>query len=218
MVVKTHGMSNTQEYRCYHRMKDRCYKPAAVKYDDYGGRGISVCVRWDSFENFFEDMGLCPRGCSLDRIDNDGNYEPENCRWATSAQQARNRRNNLMMTYNGKTQCATDWAKETGIHKAVISRRIYRGWPPELVVIPNTRYGKLTEEERKRQRAAKQSVYQAVRSGRLVKPEYCEEPGCCDTKVEAHHHKGYAKEYYQDVVWLCKTCHGPKRVLLAKGI
>lgn len=91
---KTHGMTYTSEYTTWLSMKDRCLRTKNKKYKDYGGRGITVCERWrDSFENFLADMGRKPSAnLSIDRINNDGNYEPGNCRWATQLEQVRNRR------------------------------------------------------------------------------------------------------------------------------
>lgn len=89
---RRHGMSETPEYYAWNNMLQRCYKPHNPKYRDYGGRGISVCPEWHTFENFYRDMGKRPVGLSLDRIDNNGNYSKENCRWTTGSEQVANSR------------------------------------------------------------------------------------------------------------------------------
>lgn len=91
-ISTTHGRSGTSEYNTWCTMIQRCTNPANRQYKDYGGRGITICERWMKFENFLADMGLRPVGLSLDRINNDGNYGPGNCRWTTRLQQSRNRR------------------------------------------------------------------------------------------------------------------------------
>lgn len=128
-----HGMYKTKVYHAWQTMRDRCSNPKNSRFHRYGGRGITVCERWQEFENFYADMGDAPRGTSLDRIDTDGNYEPSNCRWATPKQQSNNTSTNTHVTHDGKTQTLAQWAAELGIPYSRIVYRHTRGWqPPEL--------------------------------------------------------------------------------------
>lgn len=129
---KTHGMSETPEYKAWANMKNRCQSKNHRQYSEYGGRGIKVCARWQTFETFLADMGKRPNGTTLDRHpDNDGNYEPSNCRWATRKQQQRNRRVCVQITLRGKTQCLTEWAEESGVHRRTVRARLVKGWSIE---------------------------------------------------------------------------------------
>ena len=121
---------SSPDYRSYMSMKARCTNPNAEGYENYGGRGISVCKRWRrSFQHFLDDMGPRPSlQHSLDRIDNEGNYTPRNCHWATAKQQGRNRRNNRMITHNGQTFCVSDWCEELGLSEDVVRGRLSLGW------------------------------------------------------------------------------------------
>lgn len=127
----THGQSKTPVYKVWHAMRQRCEDSSVKNYADYGGRGIKVCERWGRFENFIADMGPRPDGMSLDRIDNDGDYEPSNCRWATRTEQNRNSRRNKSLSFGGETLCIAAWAEKTGIDEASIRQRLAAGWPIE---------------------------------------------------------------------------------------
>lgn len=122
----------TVEYGVWSSIRTRCYNPKRPEFKYYGGRGIKMCDRWkESYENFLDDMGRKPSPeHSIDRIDVNGDYDPSNCRWATRNEQLRNRTDNVMITYLGKTQCSQDWGKELGIKPATIRRRIGLGWDP----------------------------------------------------------------------------------------
>ena len=112
----THGMSRTRIYDTWHNMNRRCNNPNVACYKCYGGRGIKVCDRWKSFENFYDDMiGTYSDELTIDRINVDGNYEPSNCRWSTPSEQCRNKRTNVYITFQGKRMLQTDWAKDRGI-------------------------------------------------------------------------------------------------------
>lgn len=125
----TVGRAYTPIYQTYRRMIRRCTEKTNPKYPDYGGRGIMVCDRWmgpEGFVNFIADMGPCPApNYSIDRYpDNNGNYEPGNCRWATSTEQARNRRTSHLIVYEGQTKCLQEWANELGVSYWTLRRKI----------------------------------------------------------------------------------------------
>lgn len=118
-------------YESWHQMIQRCNNPKNKRYPTYGGRGIRVSEHWKLFVNFLEDMGERPPNRSIDRIDNDKGYFKENCRWATPKQQQRNRSNNHLITYDGKTQTMAAWAEEMVIPYDTLRFRLKRGWSIE---------------------------------------------------------------------------------------
>lgn len=126
-----HGLSGHPLYGRWRGMVQRCEDVNYYKYKYYGGKGITVCKRWKEFPNFLEDMGVPPDGYSLDRIDSNGDYSPNNCRWSTTVQQMQNRSNSIILEFNGIKQCLTLWAKTLGIGKAALTYRIKSGWPLE---------------------------------------------------------------------------------------
>lgn len=128
----------TSEYAIWVQMRQRCDNPADLSYPRYGGRGIAVCDRWGVFEAFLSDMGRRPPKHSIDRINNDGDYEPSNCRWATQSEQARNTRSSKFITHDGETLCHTDWERRLGIRNGVIYSRLKRGWPIDQVLRART--------------------------------------------------------------------------------
>lgn len=129
------GRTATSAYSVWTSMKTRCYNPECVAYQDYGGRGITVCDRWkDSFETFLADLGEPPEGLTLDRINNDGPYSPENCRWATQAQQKRNTRRNIWVDYQGDSYVLTDLAAKFNIPKGTLWLALQRGEPMEEAI------------------------------------------------------------------------------------
>ena len=132
LVNTKHGHSagggRTPEYTAWNSMMQRCGNPRAQSYAWYGGRGITICEAWHDFSAFERDMGPRPAGHSIDRINNSGNYEPGNCRWATRKQQQRNMRSNKLLTFNGKTQPLAAWAEEAGLTNETIRNRLRMGW------------------------------------------------------------------------------------------
>ena len=125
--ICVHGMADTQEYSIWCAMKARCQNSKVSNYHNYGGRGISVCERWETFENFYADMGDCG-GLTIERIDTNGDYEPSNCRWATRKEQGNNKRNNRLLSFDGLTLTVQQWADRIGIGEATIRKRLRLGW------------------------------------------------------------------------------------------
>lgn len=134
----THGMAHTHRlYSTWKMMRARCHSKKTPLFKDYGGRGISICDRWSDFSAFVEDVWPSfKEGLTLNRKDNDGNYCPENCEWATDEEQANNTRRNHFLTAGGKTQTIARWAREVGISPQVIHKRIARGWNDTMAVAP----------------------------------------------------------------------------------
>lgn len=128
-INSTHGKSRTSEYYIWKTMKSRCENKSNISYKYYGARGIMVCERWfNSFENFINDMGLRPSNkYSIDRIDNNGNYEPSNCKWATKFEQAGKKRSNKILEFNGETMILEDWARRLNITSGAISNHLRNG-------------------------------------------------------------------------------------------
>ena len=122
-----HGMTKSRTYRAWAAMLTRIRNRNRGRFKDYGGRGISVCARWLSFENFFADMGEQPQDKTIDRINNDGDYEPGNCRWATIKEQANNTRRSHPLTYRGETKPPKEWARIAGINYFTLMSRLSRG-------------------------------------------------------------------------------------------
>jgi hypothetical protein len=131
---RTHGMADTPEYRTWQAMLYRTGDPRCNGYERYGGRGITVCERWKTFENFYADMGPRSRGTTLERNEVDGNYEPSNCRWATRQEQGANMSTTVLLTANGRTQPMEAWAREIGCSTQALRYRLKKGWSHEKAI------------------------------------------------------------------------------------
>ena len=135
--LTTHGMNNTRLYHIHENMKQRCLNPNTPKFKDYGGRGVKVCEEWNTFELFKEwaySNGY-KEELELDRVNNDGNYEPSNCRWATRKQQTRNKRNNHILEFMGIKKCLVDWADLFSIPYGTLRSRIKHNWTTTKALI-----------------------------------------------------------------------------------
>ena len=139
---KIHGMSSSGAYSTYRAMLNRCINKDSDSYYRYGGRGISICERWigkGGILNFFKDMGVPPSDkYQIDRIDNNGNYEPGNCRWVSSRENSRNKNNNVVLTLNGNSACLAAWSEELNIPYATLYSRLKRGGlsDKEILTLP----------------------------------------------------------------------------------
>lgn len=120
----------TPEYISWMSMKTRCLNPNHKNYDQYGGAGVTICKRWDDFQNFLDDMGPRPKGTTLDRVNTELGYSAGNCRWATSGEQNRNVSRNVWITFNGQRMVLEDWASRLGITHSSLRRRL-ANWPLE---------------------------------------------------------------------------------------
>jgi hypothetical protein len=127
----SHGLSGTKTHSAWESMLARCKYSNRASFVYYGGRGIRVCERWKKFENFLADMGENPPGLSLDRIDSNGNYSPENCRWATRKEQNRNTRSNRILTVHGVTGCLIELCEHFGVKYGTTKSRLRYGWTPD---------------------------------------------------------------------------------------
>ena len=124
-----HGQSKTSLCKRWTAMLQRCENPNANAYERYGGRGITVCYQWHIFENFVSDMGNPPKGMTIERRDNNGNYSKENCYWGTKEEQANNTRRNVFLTLHGETKTMALWCRENGLHQSTVQARLtFREW------------------------------------------------------------------------------------------
>lgn len=141
MPLIKHRKSKTKEYYSWQQLKKRCLNSETKQYPDYGGRGITVCDEWrNSFENFFRDMGECPIGYSIDRINNNLGYFKENCRWADSKTQNRNKRDTLLVTYNNVTKPLIEFCEELNIsYNMAFKRIVKRGWDVDKALTTKTK-------------------------------------------------------------------------------
>ena len=138
-----HGFCGTKIYKKWEDMKARCNNPNNKRFKDYGGRGIKICDEWlADFMNFY-NWAICngyKEGLTIERIDNNGNYEPSNCKWITRAEQMKNTRNCHYIEYNGETHCISEWLKILGITSRSIANKLYKGYPIEKLIFDTSRW------------------------------------------------------------------------------
>ncbi len=165
---RKHGLSHTPEYKAWCHMVERCTNPTNQRWAVYGKRGISVCPRWmESFEAFYADMGPRPSHLlSLDRIDNDGHYEPENCRWATKEEQNGNQTTTVFVEYKGQRLCLAAAARAAGLRPGTVRSRQRLGWPEHMLLgPPGTRFISLNERNRRAGEAQRKNRAARVATG-----------------------------------------------------
>lgn len=140
MVNRVHGMNRTPTHNSWRGMIERCTNPNSANWEDYGGRGITVCERWLDFPAFLEDMGIRPEGTTLDRIDPNQDYCPGNCRWATLTEQQRNKTDTPTFKFAGLALTFGEWAELLGINRKTLVSRYYRqGWSLEKTLMTPTK-------------------------------------------------------------------------------
>lgn len=138
--AQTHGMSKTSEFRSWQKMLARCTNPNEINFHRYGGRGITVCPEWMSFENFFRDMGLKPSPAhSIERRNNLLGYSKSNCVWATRIEQAQNKRNNRIVEFQNQQKPLAAWCRAFGLKYRIVRQRIIRGWTAEKALTTATK-------------------------------------------------------------------------------
>lgn len=147
-MTKTHGQSGTKLHYVWIEMRQRCSNPEHRRFSLYGARGIKVCNEWQLFEVFYKwaKSSGYQEGLSLDRIDNDGNYEPNNCRWATQIQQVNNTRVTKMVTYRGRTQSLSDWSRELNLNYYTLRSRLRIGWSVQKIFETPMKGGRETND------------------------------------------------------------------------
>lgn len=150
---ETHGMTNTRTYHSWQAMKRRCNNKKSDKYKWYGARGIRVCKEWnESFEAFIKDMGLCPEGMTLERIDNQKNYYKNNCKWATMKEQSNNTRTTIMIDFHGAILAASTVSEIIGVRHETLTARIRKGIPRKYLFLKRvprfwkTKYREMKDE------------------------------------------------------------------------
>ncbi len=134
-----HGLCEKTTYNKWKSMLRRCYDPKSPAYKNYGGRGIKVCDRWRNFSNYYDDIGDIPKGLSIERIDNNTGYSPENCKIATRTEQNRNQRRNKKITYNGESLILIEWCEKLKLNYRSVASRLKRGWSVEKALTTPTK-------------------------------------------------------------------------------